>query len=127
MTVKTCLLVTDDPDDHQTFSDAFADVSSDAVVLNVVDSSKAMELIRSHKHIPDFIIVDVSMHGMRINAFLKVIRADDLISQIPTVLYGFESDMESVDHHPGTLFFNKEYRYTDLRNFLKGLIAARFE
>jgi CheY-like chemotaxis protein len=127
MTVKTCLLVTDDPDDHQTFSEAFADVSSNAVVLNVVDSHKALELITSHKHIPDFFIVDVSMHGMRINTFLKAIRADDMISRTLTVLYGFESDMKNVDRLPGTLFFNKEYRYTDLRNFLKGLIAAQFE
>jgi CheY-like chemotaxis protein len=127
MTVKTCLLVTDDPDDHQTFSEAFADVSSDAVVLNVVDSRKALELITSHKHIPDFFIVDVSMHGMRINAFLKAIRADNVVSRTLTVLYGFESDMKNVDPLPGTVFFNKEYRYTELRDFLKRLIAERFE
>ena len=127
MTIKTCLLVTDDPDDHQTFSDAFADVSSEAIVLNVVDSLKALELVKSFKHIPDFFIVDVSMHGMRIDDFLKAIRNDDVVSSIPTVLYGFESDMENVDHHPGTLFFNKEYRYTELRNFLRRLIGARLE
>lgn len=118
MTVKTCLLVTDDPDDHQAFSEAFSDVSSEAIVLNVLDSAKALLLLNSKKHIPDYLFLDISMHGIRINSFLKAARSDPAISRIPTVLYGLEADISKVDEPRDMIFFNKEYGYTDLRNFL---------
>lgn len=122
MTVKTCLLVTDDPDDHQAFSEAFSDVSSEAIVLNVLDSAKALALLNFKKHIPDYFFLDLSMNGIRINTFLKAVRSDPAISAIPTVLYGLETDIDKVDDRAGLVFFNKEYGYTDLRNFLRQFI-----
>lgn len=119
MNVKTCLLVSDDPDDHQAFSEAFSDVSRDAIVLNVLDSVKALELLKAKKHIPDYLFVDVSMHGIRINPFLKIIANDPATSKIPTVLFGHESDILNVEGGDTCLFFNKEYGFTQLRNFLK--------
>ena len=53
MKVKTCLLITDDPDDHQAFSEAFAEVSEETIVLIVLDSQKALEMLRAKKHVPD--------------------------------------------------------------------------
>jgi CheY-like chemotaxis protein len=125
MTVKTCLLVTDDPDDHQTFSEAFSDVSSEAIVLNVLDSAKALDLLNSKKHIPDYLFLDLSMHGIRINTFLKSLRKDPAISGIPTVLYGLEADIGKVDEPRDMTFFNKEYGYSDLRNFLRHFMQSR--
>lgn len=125
MEVKTCLLVTDDPDDHQAFSEAFSDVSREAIVLNVLDSNKALNLLQSKKHIPDYFFIDLSMHGMRVNTFLKIFRNDPSISKIPTVLYGLESDIDKVDDRRDLLFFNKEFGYAELRNFLKKFIESQ--
>lgn len=125
MEVKTCLLVTDDPDDHQAFSEAFSDVSREAIVLNVLDSNKALNLLQSKKHIPDYFFIDLSMHGMRVNTFLKIFRNDPAISKIPTVLYGLESDIDKVDDRGDLLFFNKEFGYAELRNFLKKFIESQ--
>lgn len=123
MNVKTCLLVSDDPDDHQAFSEAFSDVSREAIVLNVLDSVKALELLKAKKHIPDYFFIDISMHGIRINAFLKIIANDPAISKIPTVLFGHESDMLNVEGGDAYFFFNKEYGFTQLRNFLKEFVG----
>ncbi|HEY0652572.1 MAG TPA: response regulator [Chryseosolibacter sp.] len=120
MTVKTCLLITDDPDDHQAFSEAFAEVSENTVVLIVLDSQKALEMLRAKKHRPDFIFLDLSMHGIRINTFLKYIKVDDLnLKLVPVVVYGDVSEFYKLEFSSEVTFFNKEYEYSELRDFLR--------
>jgi CheY-like chemotaxis protein len=120
MTVKTCLLITDDPDDHQAFSEAFAEVSENTVVLIVLDSQKALEMLRAKKHRPDFIFLDMSMHGIRINTFLKFINVEDAaLRDVPVVVYGDISEFHRLEYSSEVTFFNKEYEYSELRDFLK--------
>jgi CheY-like chemotaxis protein len=122
MNVKTCLLVTDDPDDHQAFSEAFSEISSDAIVLIVLDSEKALELLNSRKYLPDYIFLDLSMHGIRINTFLKSLKSDPSFKPIPTVVYGAASVFTNISQPEGITFFNKEYDYSELRNFLSRFV-----
>ncbi len=120
MTVKTCLLITDDPDDHQAFSEAFAEVSEETIVLIVLDSQKALEMLRAKKHAPDFIFLDMSMHGIRINTFLKFIKFDHSdLNQVPVVVYGDHGEFYRLEYASEVTFFNKEYEYSELRDFLK--------
>src|SRR4051812_36266253 len=106
MTVKTCLLVTDDPDDHHAFSEALAEISEKAIVLNILDSQKAVSFLSSKRHTPDYIFLDLSMHGIRINTFLKSINGDAAINQVPTVVYGDEVTFSKIDgHYPDLKFF----------------------
>jgi len=123
MTVKSCLLVTDDPDDHHAFSEALTEISEKTIVLVVLDSQKALDLINSQKHVPDYIFLDLSMHGIRINTFLKVMQADNKLHKIPTVVYGDEDSLKKVEYTDGVTFFNKEYEYNELRNFLKSFFS----
>ncbi|HEY0744824.1 MAG TPA: hypothetical protein VGD40_25330 [Chryseosolibacter sp.] len=120
MKVKTCLLITDDPDDHQAFSEAFAEVSEETIVLIVLDSQKALEMLRAKKHAPDFIFLDLSMHGIRINTFLKFIKAEDqTLTQVPVVVYGEVAEFYKLEYVSEVTFFNKEYEYSELRDFLR--------
>lgn len=120
MKVKTCLLITDDPDDHQAFSEAFAEVSAETIVLIVLDSQKALEMLRAKKHAPDFIFLDMSMHGIRINTFLKFIKIDSIaLKEIPVVVYGEIGELYRLEYVSEVTFFNKEYEYSELRDFLK--------
>jgi CheY-like chemotaxis protein len=124
MNLKTCLLVTDDPDDHQAFSEALSEITSNAVVLIVLDSEKALQLLKSGKYFPDYVFLDLSMHGIRINTFLKAMKSDGSFRFIPTVVYGGESAFEKIEHRDGIYFFNKEYDYSELRNFLAEFIQS---
>ena len=120
MKVKTCLLITDDPDDHQAFSEAFAEVSEETIVLIVLDSQKALEMLRAKKHVPDSIFLDFSMHGIRINTFLKFIKTEDQsLQNVPVVVYGDVSEFYKLEYASEVTFFNKEYEYSELRDFLK--------
>jgi DNA-binding NtrC family response regulator len=99
----TCLLITDDPDDHQSFSEAFAEVSEETIVLIVLDSQKALE-----------------MHGIRINTFLKFIKTEDKnLQNVPVVVYGDVTEFYKMEFASEVTFFNKEYEYSELRDFLK--------
>jgi CheY-like chemotaxis protein len=119
MKVKTCLLITDDPDDHQAFSEAFAEVSEETIVLIVLDSQKALEMLRAGKHIPDFIFLDLSMHGIRINTFLKFIKGEQTdLTHIPVVVYGDVNEFYKLEYASEVTFFDKEYEYSELRDFL---------
>ena len=122
MTVKTCLLVTDDPDDHQAFSEAFAEISENAVVLIVLDSLKALALIKSQRHTPDYIFLDLSMHNIRINTFLNTIRSSSEMRDTPTVVYGDETSLIKIEPSDNIVFFNKHYEYSELREFLAGFL-----
>jgi len=129
MAVKTCLLVTDDPDDHQAFSEALSEISDDTVVLNVLDSQKALKFLLSKKPSPDYIFLDLSMNGIRINSFLNSMSSDDSLLSIPTVLYGHRSIFDQLDHHDHTnlAFFDKEYEYSELKKFLADFIGLKQE
>src|SRR5687767_1964240 len=119
MSVKTCLLISDDPDDHHAFSEALTEISENTIVLIVIESKKALELVISKRHIPDYIFIDLSMHGIRINSFLKDIKNDQDLSLIPTVVYGEEASFEKIEGSEKVIFFNKEYEYSELRDFLR--------
>ena len=77
-------------------------------------------MLRAKKHSPDFIFLDLSMHGIRINTFLKYINAEDKTLQIvPVVVYGDVSEFYKIEYASEVTFFNKEYEYSELRDFLK--------
>ena len=69
MNLKTCLLVTDDPDDHQAFSEALSEISLNTILVVILDSKQASLLLKTKKLIPDYIFVDMSMQGIEINEF----------------------------------------------------------
>ena len=122
MSVKTCLLVTDDPDDHHTFSEALAEISENAIVLNVLDSEKALKLLKAKKHSPDYMFLDLSMNGIRINSFLKTIRTDEDLKHLPTVVYGEQSALDQIGHYDNIVFIDEDYEYSELKNFLQEFI-----
>lgn len=125
MYLKTCLLVTDDPDDHQAFSEALAEISDNTVLIVILDSKKASLLLREKKHIPDYIFVDLSMHDIHINEFMSVVRLDSALNQIPTILYGEETELTKISNADKTPFFSKDYSYAQLRRFLMGVLELK--
>jgi CheY-like chemotaxis protein len=119
MIVKTCLLVTDDPDDHQVIAEAISDISESTILLNILDSQKALLLMKEGEYRPDYLMLDISMHGIKINSILKFIRTESPEPRIPVIIYGpLEPFLQIEDHH-NLIFFNKEYEYAELKDFLR--------
>ena len=124
--IKTCLLVTDDPDDHQTFTEAINRVATDTIVLIVVDSSKALSLLTSLAHVPDHLLVDLSMNGLDIKGFLDTIRANPVLAAIPILTYGSPSEYADIDDRRALVFFAKDYEYSQLQLILRDFLSNRF-
>jgi hypothetical protein len=123
MTVKTCLLVTDDPDDHQAFSEAASEISEGAIVLIILESQKALELLKTKAHKFNYIFLDLSMHGIRINTFLKILQ-NELKLDAGIAVYGSEVDFSSIENPTKLAFFSKEYEYSELRDFLSNFFLS---
>jgi CheY-like chemotaxis protein len=124
MNLETCLLVTDDPDDHQVFSEALSEISSGVILVVVPDSEQAIELLKAKKFIPDYIFLDLSMHGVRSNSFFKILKRDDELKRIPIIIYGNDGELQNAGDAHIAAFFNKDYNYSELRNFLREIIKA---
>jgi CheY-like chemotaxis protein len=124
MLLKTCLLVTDDPDDHQAFSEALSEISENTILIVILDSKKASLLLQEKKHVPDYIFVDLSMHGILINEFMDGVRMDSALKSIPTILYGEEDELKKVPQAYGKPFFSKDYNYAELRSFLMDVLEV---
>lgn len=119
MTLRICLLVTDDMDDHQAMSEALGVVSENTILLNIIDSQKALLLLKEGSYHPDYIILDLSMHGIKVNSILKLLRDDTGKPRQPTIVYGYEDKFYQVDNTDGLTFFNKDYNFSELREFLR--------
>lgn len=120
--IKTCLLITDDPDDHQAFSEAIAKVSEDSIVVIVVDSEKARTLLASATHIPNHVIIDLSMEGLDINHFLDTLRSSAKLALIPVLTYGEPSQYADILDRRALVFFAKDYEYSKLQSILHDFI-----
>ncbi|HEY3405529.1 MAG TPA: hypothetical protein VGK59_19235 [Ohtaekwangia sp.] len=125
MTLRTCLLVTDDPDDHQTISEAISQISEKTVVMNILDSQKALILLKdgSSTYQPDYVFLDLSMHGMRINSLLKSMRNEDGFFKKPVVVYGDLNAFNLIDNTEHLIFFRKDYQYSELLDFLRTIFT----
>jgi hypothetical protein len=124
MQLKTCLLITDDPDDHQAFSEALSEISDNTILIVILDSKKASLLLREKKYTPDYIFVDLSMHGIHISEFMDGVSMGNAFKSIPTILYGEEEELKKVPQSYGKPFFSKDYNYAELRSFLMEVLET---
>ena len=127
MTEQICLLVTDDPDDHQAFSEALSEISAGAIVLIILDSQKAIQLFKAYSQRFDYIFLDLSMNGIRINSFLKSIDLNPGLKSVRILVYGEEESFSRIESNEKLVFFKKEYEYSELRDFLKMFLISSDE
>ena len=123
MTLKTCLLITDDMDDHQIMSEALEVISENTVLLNIINSQKAVQLLRDKGYRPDYLILDLSMHGIKVNSILKVVYDELKDGSIRTVGYGYAENLQQIDNAERLVFFNKDYGYSELIDFLRKIFC----
>ena len=124
MILRTCLLVTDDPDDQIDFTEALYEISSDTVLLAVTDPKKALTLLALRRLIPDYIIVDLAMSDFSADVFFSTIGDDPRLNDIPLIAYGEFSDLEKVKNGRISAFLNNDFTYSGLRNLLVKIVNS---
>jgi two-component SAPR family response regulator len=122
MIVKTCLLISDDPDDHIEFSEALYEISNDIILLSVTHPKKALDLLSMKKCNPDFIFVNLEMNGYNADEFLTAVEENPDLENIRVVAYGEYGDYDKIKTRRISSFLNNDTSFSELRNFLSKIV-----
>jgi hypothetical protein len=122
MSLKTCLLITDDPDDHHAFTEAIGKIYPSAVVLIVIDPAKALKLLMESYSLTDYLIIDLDTNGLEIKPFLDHIKNVMAVQHLPKFFYGEQETINRLSDEKGVTFFSKDYEYSDLQAALSSFI-----
>lgn len=122
MTLKTCLLLSDDPDDHIEFTEALHEVAENSVVIIVMNADKATRLLAMKKVIPDLVIVDITLTGLDSDSFFDTMQNDPQLGIIPLVVYGELSELQPINHTRISVFLDNSITYSGLRKALLDLL-----
>lgn len=118
MILRTCLLVTEDPDHHVQFSEVLYEITTDMVVLVVSNPTKALDLLVQKRHAPDYIMLDLSIHGLNAESFFATLESDPDLADIPFIIWGDFSQMPRLDSKRVAAFIEDEFSYSRLRGIL---------
>jgi CheY-like chemotaxis protein len=83
--IKSILLVDDDQDDKYFFAKALGEAGPDVALTTAIDGANALEKLQFMN--PDVILLDLNMPGMNGVTFLKTIKKDKLLRDIPIIIY----------------------------------------
>jgi CheY-like chemotaxis protein len=84
-TLQTILLVEDDLDDQDFFTEALKLVDKTVKVVTARDGEEALQ--RLHENTPDLILLDLNMPRMNGAEFLRELKKLEQFSQVPVVIY----------------------------------------
>ena len=122
MMLRTCLLVSDDPDDHIMFTEVLCEISSDIVLMAVLDRAKALDLLSSGRHLPDYLIIDLSNSDPGADPFFTALEKHPGLSQVPLIVYGDFSQSAALSNGRIMAFLDNDFTYSRLRSMLAQII-----
>lgn len=124
MAVRTCLLVSDDPDDHIEITEALYEISDDAVLVGITHAQKAMDLLALKRLLPDYVILNLAITGFNPDVFIKTLEEDPELQKIRLIAYGDDEDYRKLKSPRIAAFLNSDASYSELRNFLEDMLDS---
>ncbi|MCW3071937.1 MAG: response regulator receiver protein [Bacteroidetes bacterium] len=92
-----CLLIDDDNDDHEFFTEAVEALNCKVELIHARSGREALSLLeKMSKHFPDFIFLDLNMPAMNGMECLRKIKADARLKDIPVVMYSTSSNSNDI-------------------------------
>jgi response regulator RpfG family c-di-GMP phosphodiesterase len=119
--IKTTLLISDDLDDHQSFTEAFQKVAPSMVVIAVLSQDKALELLMSRKLVPDYVFLDLTSQDSDVSKFLSQIKMAEDGKNISVTVYGGDDNFLN-NGLTGISKFHKDYEFPQLVSFFSELL-----
>ena len=126
MIVRTCLLISDDPDDHTEFSEALYEISDDTVLMTVADVRKAVDLLALKRCIPEYIFLNVGISDFRSEVFFHALE-DPGLRHVQVIACGESSDIEKFRHPRVAAFLDTDISYSGLKAFLEDVVKRAGE
>lgn len=119
-------LVDDDMDDQEIFKSALAKVDEDLALLTATNGYDALQVLSSATKLPDYIFVDLNMPRMSGLQFLKEIKNNNTLKNIPVIIYTTSSnpnDIAKTRELGADDFITKPARFSDLCRLLQSLLS----
>ena len=124
---KRFLVIDDDSDDRELFSEALASVDPVIVCDHATDGAEALKrLAMLEMAMPDIIFLDINMPGMNGWQFLTRLKAEDKYKDIPVIVYSTSSNTKDkrIAGDLGALcFITKPHAYRQLKHML-GIVVT---
>jgi CheY-like chemotaxis protein len=95
----TILIVDDDNDDIEIFTEAVKTISTEINCLRACDGTEAIQLLENIN--PDIIFLDINMPGMDGGECLSVIKKKETFKNLPVVIYSTSPDMIDFAQYEG--------------------------
>ncbi len=125
---KSILIVDDDPDDIELFTDAVKYIDRTFRCFSASTGIKALQGLRKSSHTkPDFIFVDMNMPGMNGLELLSELRKMKKLSETPIVIYSTTSrkeDREKSLKLGAVGFFTKPIHFRDICDQIQELLQS---
>jgi len=122
MVTKTCLLISDDPDDPVEFTEALNEISAETVVLTVSAIDKAIDLLKMKKCLPDFLFIDLGLlTDYEPDIFFRALEGDEHLHTIQVIVFG---DPHPLPTYPRiAAFLNTDMNYPEFKEALRGAMG----
>jgi len=92
MKYQHILVIDDDPEDIEIFSEAVNSFNENITITSSTDASLALEGLKKATQLPDIIFLDLQMPRLTGKDFLQKINEDTTLQNIPVVVLSGQSD-----------------------------------
>lgn len=124
--MKTIFLIDDDPDDREIFEEILSQEHPLIAFQQAENGAAAFEKLRSGSFTkPDLIFLDLNMPVMDGRSFLKQIKKEVALQDIPVIIYSTSSseiDKAFAQDHLAAQFLTKQYSIELLRKDLNAAV-----
>lgn len=121
MALKLGLLISDDPDDYQILYEAFDEIASEVIIVNVGNNTKAIRYLQANERKPDFLIIDISAPTDESEQVYKLIKQESTLASIPKLALVETGPLSSPD--TTVIFLNKTADFDELKKALRQFLA----
>lgn len=121
---KSIFLIDDDEDDVEFFRQALQKVDPAISYSHAFDAEEGLELLLEKSRKPDFIFLDLNMPRLNGKEFLKMVKSDQNLYQIPVIIFttsGIDSDRQETIRMGAHAYIVKP---TSLKELVKEVTAA---
>jgi hypothetical protein len=122
MVVRTCLLISDDPDDHIEFAEALYEISDDIVLVSVSDIRKAIDLLSLKKCVPEFILLNLTIPEFEPDVFFDALNDDPVFKYVQVIAYG---EAGSIQPLRVQVMIDHDLSYSELKKALGAAIGLQ--
>ena len=124
--VKRFLLIDDDSDDRELFSEALSLVEPGIICDQAMDAEEGLTRLRQNKEEPDLIFLDINLPVMNGWQCLTCLKTESDLKHIPVIMYSTSSNIRDVKtaRDMGALcFITKPHAF----RMLKGMLGVVIE